>query len=101
LVKTFIHRLADTIRPRAESGGDRPQSRTCASPGRDVKRRVSPKLFEIPGVTGLGEHDNTLTVYLKDDSVATRRQVETVVHDAEPSAKVAFCISGAFRAHAI
>lgn len=97
-MKQFMHWLAQGVglaSEKADGGG-----RLGHVGGRDVKGLVSPKLFDIPDVSGLGQQGNTLTVYLKSDSDRTRREVETVVKNVAPSAKIAFRLSGPFRAHA-
>lgn len=60
-----------------------------------LKRRLSPKLLDIPGVSGVGVRNGRLTVYLEADDAAVRRRVQAVVGGtAEP----VFVVAGAFRA---
>lgn len=60
-----------------------------------LKRRLSPKLLDIPGVSGVGVKNGRLAVYLDADDDAVRKKVRTVVGKAgEPE----FVVTGTFRA---
>lgn len=64
----------------------------------DVKRLASPRLLEIPGVSGVGLRGDRLTVYLDSDSRRLRKQVQAIVKSISPSAEVTFLVTGPFRA---
>lgn len=64
---------------------------------REVKRRLSPLLLGIPGVSGLGIPGGKLTVYLAEDSEAVRKEVEAVLASEAPGTTVAYVVTGAFR----
>jgi hypothetical protein len=65
---------------------------------RSVKRRVSPLLLRIPGVSGVGTPGGTLTVYLAEDSERTRREASAVLERAAPGVPVCYVVTGAFQA---
>jgi hypothetical protein len=62
-----------------------------------LKRRVSPRLLTIRGVSGVGIPRGRLTVYLEKDSEAIRREVEAALAGAGEDVEVAFVVTGAFR----
>ena len=64
----------------------------------ELKRRLSPQLLDIPGVSGVGVRNGRLTVYLDADDDAVRRRVQSVVTKAAPSATPDFVVTGPFRA---
>ncbi len=64
----------------------------------ELKRRLSPQLLDIPGVSGVGVQNGRLTVYLDADDADVRRRVQSVVAKASPSAAPDFVVSGTFRA---
>lgn len=66
----------------------------------DLKRRLSPKLLRIPGVSGVGVPRGRLTVYLAEDSDKVRREVHKVVQSAAAGSAIAcdYVVTGAFRA---
>ncbi len=64
---------------------------------RELKRRLSPRLLGIRGVSGLGVPGGKLTVYLAEDSEAVRKQVEAILASEAPGARVAYVVTGAFR----
>jgi hypothetical protein len=67
---------------------------------RDLKRRISPKLLRIPGVSGVGLPRGRLTVYLTEDSDKVRREVDQVVQAAAGTGLPCdYVVTGAFRAH--
>jgi hypothetical protein len=68
---------------------------------KDVKQLVSPRLLEIPGVSGVGVPGDILTVYLERDSDQVRRKVRAVVNTVAPSADIAFSVTGRFRAQPV
>ncbi len=63
----------------------------------DLKRRLSPALLAIPGVSGVGTAGDTLTVYLESDSAEARAACEAAIRAEAPSAEVAFVVTGPFR----
>ena len=63
------------------------------------KRLLSPLLLQIPGVSGLGLPSGRLTVYLEVDDAEVRRRVLAVAAKAAPDARLAFQVTGRFRAH--
>lgn len=65
---------------------------------REVKRRLSPRLLGIRGVSGVGIPGGKLTVHLAEDSDAARKEVETVLASEAPGTTVAYVVTGAFRA---
>jgi hypothetical protein len=64
-----------------------------------LKRRLSPRVLRIPGVSGIGTGRGTLTVYLVDDSEAPRRAVEAVVQSEAGNTAVEYVVTGTFRPH--
>jgi hypothetical protein len=63
-----------------------------------LKRRLSPLLLGIKGVSGLGVPNGRLTVYLESDDAAVRRRVESAIEKAAPGTAPAFVVTGAFQA---
>ncbi|HEX6885024.1 MAG TPA: hypothetical protein VF530_16735 [Planctomycetota bacterium] len=64
-----------------------------------VKRKLSPVLLEIEGVSGLGLPGGRLTVYLVADRAETRRRVQEAAAKVAPGTKLAFEVTGHFEAH--
>jgi hypothetical protein len=64
----------------------------------ELKRRLSPLLLGIKGVSGLGLPGGRLTVYLEADDDEVRRSVEKVASDAAPGTALQFQVTGPFRA---
>lgn len=62
-----------------------------------LKRRLSPLLLEIEGVSGLGVPGGLLTVYLEVDDDEVRRRVREVVDSVAPGASPRFEVTGKFR----
>lgn len=62
------------------------------------KRRLSPLLLRIEGVSGLGLPSGKLTVYLEADDAAVRQRVLEVAAEAAPGATLEFQVTGPFRA---
>jgi hypothetical protein len=61
------------------------------------KRRLSPRLLGLDGVSGLGLPGGRLTVYLVADTAEVRRRVLEVVAELEPGAKPLFEVTGPLR----
>lgn len=64
---------------------------------REIKRRLSPRLLGIRGVSGLGIPGGRLTVYLAEDSEAVRREVAAVLEAEAPNIPVTYLVTGVFR----
>jgi hypothetical protein len=64
-----------------------------------LKKRVSPGLLNIAGVSGVGISGGTLAVYLEVDSNAVRQAVEKVVETEGANVPVTYVVAGKFRAH--
>lgn len=64
-----------------------------------VKKRLSPGLLNIGGVSGVGISGGTLAVYLDVDSKAVREAVEKVVAAEAADVPVTYVVTGKFRAH--
>ena len=64
-----------------------------------LKKRVSPGLLNIAGVSGVGISGGTLAVYLEVDSNTVRQAVEKVVETEAANVPVTYVVSGKFRAH--
>lgn len=70
---------------------------TIGSELQSLKRRLSPLLLRIPGVSGVGIPGGTLTVYLTDDSAQVRDTVSAVLRREAPGAMVDYVVTGPFR----
>jgi len=64
----------------------------------ELKRRLSPLLLEIKGVSGIGLPGGRLTVYLEADDDKVRRSVEKVASEVAPGVALQFQVTGPFRA---
>jgi hypothetical protein len=64
---------------------------------REIKRRLSPRLLSIRGVSGVGLPGGKLTVYLAEDSETVRREVAAVVEADAPDTPFTCVVTGAFR----
>jgi hypothetical protein len=62
-----------------------------------LKRRLSPRLLDVDGVSGLGLPGGNLTVYLVADSDETRRKVREIVEKLAPGAEMLFEVTGPLR----
>lgn len=62
-----------------------------------IKRRLSIPILRIPGVSGLGLPRNVLTVYLAEDSEATRKAVADLVEREAPGTPIAYVVTGQFQ----
>ena len=65
---------------------------------RALKQRLSPRLLDIAGVSGVGIRGGNLAVYLEVDSEPVRQVVAGVVATEAPNVSVAYVITGPFRA---
>lgn len=64
-----------------------------------LKKRLSPGLLSIAGVSGVGISEGTLAIYLEVDSDSVRQAVEKVVGTQAPDAPVTYVVTGKFHAH--
>ncbi len=64
-----------------------------------LKKRLSPGLLNIAGVSGVGISGGTLAVYLEVDSDAVRHAVERVVAGEGADVPVTYVVAGKFRVH--
>lgn len=63
-----------------------------------LKKLVSARLTDIPGVTGVGLPQGRLTVYLAQDLPGIRQRVREIVGAEDDQEAVDFVVSGEFRA---
>ena len=63
-----------------------------------LKKRLSPRLLGLPGVSGVGLPNGRLTVYLESDDPQIRSQVQDAAAKLAPGVSLAFEVTGAFRA---
>ena len=64
---------------------------------RTVKKRVSPQLLSLAGISGVGISRGRLTVYLESDSEAVRQAVDKVVGNAAPGIPILYVVTDRFR----
>ncbi len=64
----------------------------------ELKRRISPRLLRVPGVSGVGIREGILTVYLAVDSEEVRQDVAAILESESAGALVNYVVTGAFRA---
>jgi hypothetical protein len=63
---------------------------------RALKRKISPQILRLPGVSGIGVPNGRLTVYLESDSEDIRERVREVLKTVSPEADVVFLVTGKF-----
>jgi hypothetical protein len=63
---------------------------------RALKRKISPQILQLPGVSGIGVPNGRLTVYLESDSEDIRERVREVLKTVSPEADVVFLVTGKF-----
>ena len=63
-----------------------------------LKKRLSPRLLDIAGVSGVGVSRGQLTIYLEKDSDAARRQVDQLLAGEAPDTPTRFVVTGTFEA---
>jgi hypothetical protein len=63
-----------------------------------VKKKVSPQLLSVAGVSGVGVPQGRLTVYLAEDTPTVRRSVADTLQQLECDTPVDFVLTGPFRA---
>ena len=64
---------------------------------KERKRRLSPRLLNIRGVSGVGIPGGKLTVYLAEDSETVRKEVAAVLESDASDTPVAYVVTGPFR----
>lgn len=62
-----------------------------------LKRRLSRRVLEIEGVSGIGVPGGCLTIYLEVDDPEVRRRVCQVIAKAAPRATPRFEVTGPIR----
>jgi hypothetical protein len=62
----------------------------------DLKRKLSPRILKLPGVSGIGVPKGQLTVYLEYDSEETRTKVREVLKKVSPKMEPFFMVTGKF-----
>ncbi len=67
---------------------------------RELKKRLSSRLLQIPGVSGVGAAGGKLTIYLEQDLPGVRRKVLDLVADQADCSDLQFVVTGLFRAAA-
>lgn len=60
----------------------------------ELKRRLSPAVLKLSGVSGIGVPKGQLTVYLESDSDEARARVREVVRKISPETEVMFLVTG-------
>jgi RNA-binding protein YhbY len=63
----------------------------------DTKRKLSKRLLDESGVSGVGIRGKNLVVYLATDQPAIRRKAQEVARDIGVTVPLVFEISGEFR----
>lgn len=64
-----------------------------------LKKRLSPGLLNIAGVSGVGISGGTIVGYLEVESAAVRKAVDEVVTAEAADVPVTYVVTGKFRAH--
>ena len=64
---------------------------------RNAKKRVSPQLLSLAGISGVGISGGRLAVYLERDSEAVRQAVDKVVRNTALGVPVLYVVTGKFR----
>ena len=63
----------------------------------ELKQRLSARLLDEPGVSGVGLRGSRIVVYLESNETALRARVEKVARDVAQDAALLFEITGRFR----
>jgi hypothetical protein len=66
---------------------------------RAVKRRLSPGILAVRGVSGVGISSGRLVIYLKKDLPALRLKLERLLAHEAPDTPFGFQTTGGFRKH--
>jgi hypothetical protein len=64
---------------------------------RNVKKRVSPQLLSLTGISGVGISGGRLAVYLENDSKSVRQAVDKVMGNVAPGVPVLYVVTDKFR----
>lgn len=64
-----------------------------------LKKRLSPGLLSIAGVSGVGISGGTIVVYLEVESDAVRQAVDKFVMAEAADVPVTYVVTGKFRPH--
>ncbi len=62
----------------------------------DLKRRLSTRLLEERGVSGVGLREGRIVVYLESADPGLRSRVEEVTRETAPGAPLLFEVAGGF-----
>jgi hypothetical protein len=62
----------------------------------DVKRKLSDKLLDTPGVSGVGLRGDRVVVYLESKDAKSRRSAERIAQAVAPTTSVIFEVTGRF-----
>ena len=68
----------------------------AATDPKALKRKISPQILQLPGVSGIGIPKGRLTVYLEVDSDEVRDKVRKVLDTVSPQSEVLFMVTGKF-----
>jgi hypothetical protein len=63
----------------------------------DLKQRLSARLLDEPGVSGVGLRGNRVVVYLEHADAAMRERIEHIARGVAADAPLLFEVSGPFR----
>jgi hypothetical protein len=63
-----------------------------------LKQRLSPRIMDIDGVSGVGAGEHHLHVYLERDDESIRNAVENAVRSEAPELPIRYISSGKFTA---
>ena len=72
-----------------------PPTKVATDP-KALKQQISPRILQVPGVSGIGIPKGRLTVYLEVDSDDLREKVRRVVDSISPKSEVVFMVTGKF-----
>jgi hypothetical protein len=61
------------------------------------KRRLSPKLLAVPGISGVGLRNGGVVVYLDEDADEVRETARSLVEADEPGTPLSFDVTGRFQ----
>lgn len=70
-----------------------PPTKAATDP-KALKQQISPRILQVPGVSGIGIPKGRLTVYLEVDSDDVRQKVRRVVDSVSPESEVMFMVTG-------
>ncbi len=66
----------------------------------DIKRRLSPKLMPLEGVSGVGVSGGKLAVYLVREAAEEElKKIRALIDSEAPGTEVEFVTTGEFRPH--